>query len=402
MKICKTGRVITKTRRGEDVYFLRLNLIDDAPDGQSRKYFTKDIPTELRATKRNFSKANVLLEDAIAGYNADAEKMYVHHYLERWLASKRPSLEIISYEGYQYRIGLAVDYFKEQRIKLADLKPENIRDYYNHLLTLKHGKGKREKIGYSNRSIKDAAIILRSALSDAVLLKYIPESPAARIKAPKRNEEREDKAFIGAEDVDVFFEAIKGHRLEVVFKLILFYGLRREEACGLRWRAIRNGRIYIEHTVAHMRTTVAKDRTKTNASYRSYPIPDEIMEKLKHLKDQQEDNRLTFGNAYMETDYCFTWPDGHPYSPDYLTKSFKDVVRSNDMLDDSLTLHSLRASCVSILVHNGVDIKDVQAWVGHSDIATTMNIYARTNEARKTATADSMAGTLFKRKPENS
>ena len=43
-----------------------------------------------------------------------------------------------------------------------------------------------------------------------------------------------------------------------------------------------------------------------------------------------------------------------------MTKAFKKLVRSDERLDDSLTLHSLRASCVSILIHNGTDIKDVQ------------------------------------------
>lgn len=231
---------------------------------------------------------------------------------------------------------------------------------------------------------------------------YIPESPAARIKTPKRNEERRSKAYIDANDVNVFFDAIAGHCLEIPFKLVLFYGLRREEVCGLRWRAIRNGRLYIEHTISHMRTTVAKDRTKTDASYRSYPIPEEIQGKLEEIREFQDRNRKLFGNTYIETEYCFTWPDGHPYSPDYLTKSFKDIVRKDSRLDDSLTLHSLRASCVSILVHSGIDIKDVQAWVGHSDISTTMNIYAMTNDTRKAATADSMSRILFERGGENS
>ncbi|MBQ9631886.1 MAG: tyrosine-type recombinase/integrase, partial [Lachnospiraceae bacterium] len=84
-----------------------------------------------------------------------------------------------------------------------------------------------------------------------------------------------------------------------------------------------------------------------------------------------------------------------PYRPDYLTKRFKTLVRADERLDDSLTLHSLRASCVSILIHEGVDIKDVQAWVGHRDVQTTLNIYARTNEARKEKTADLLSTAMF-------
>lgn len=88
--------------------------------------------------------------------------------------------------------------------------------------------------------------------------------------------------------------------------------------------------------------------------------------------------------------------DGHLYTPDYFSKSFKKVVRRNPNLDDSLTLHSLRASCVSILVHNGMDIKDIQEWVGHKDIQTTLNLYARTNEKRKTKVDKKMSEIVFK------
>lgn len=98
----------------------------------------------------------------------------------------------------------------------------------------------------------------------------------------------------------------------------------------------------------------------------------------------------------MISDYIFTWEDGRPYSPDYLSKAFKKIVRRNPELDNSLTLHSLRASCVSILIHSGVDIKDVQDWVGHRDIHTTMNIYARTNEKQKQKAEEKMLRTFFK------
>ena len=57
-----------------------------------------------------------------------------------------------------------------------------------------------------------------------------------------------------------------------------------------------------------MKSTVAKDRTKTDASYRSYPVPDEIQGKPAMLKESQDKNRELFGNTYHDSDYCFTWP----------------------------------------------------------------------------------------------
>ena len=396
MKECKSGRVITKKRKGQNYFFLRLNLVDTESDDKQKRYFTKDIPTNLVVSKRNQSKANAMLEDAITEYSADAERMYYHNYLKRWLESKRPSLEITTYEGYEYRLKIVLCYFTEHKTLLTELKPEHIRDFYNYLLTVEHGTGKRHSIGYSNRSIKDIAILVRASLEDAVILKYISESPAIKIKTPHKTTDIQTKAYVGSDDVGIFLDAISGHRLEAAFLLALYYGLRREEILGLKWSAIHeDGKLYIEHTVSRVKSTIAKDRTKTDASQRSYPIPDKIRDELIKIRDRQSENRKLFGNKYIDSDYIFTWEDGHCYSPDYLTKSFKKIVRNDDRLDNSLTLHSLRASCVSILIHSGTDIKDVQAWVGHKDVQTTLNIYARTNEKQQNKVANTMADTLF-------
>lgn len=396
MKTCQSGRVITKKRKDKNYFYLRLNLVDIDDASSKRKYTTKDISTGLLANKRNKAKASALLEDAITEYSTCEDRMYFHNYLKRWLENKKPTLEVTTYEGYEYRLRVPIKYFSEKKILLTDLKPEHIRDFYNAMFTMEHGEGKRHKVGYSNRSVKDTAILIRSSLTDAVINGYIAKSPAAKIKTPKKPENIKKRAYIGVDEVNIFFDAIKDHILEVPFLLTIYYGLRREEVLGLRWSAIHDdGRLYIEHTVSRVKTTIEKDRTKTDASYRSYPIPAEIRDKLAKIRDRQENNRILFGNEYQNSDYIFTWDDGHLFSPDYLTKSFKKIIRQDDRLDDTLTLHSLRASCVSILVHQGMDIKDIQEWVGHKDIQTTLNIYARTNEKQKNKVADSLTKAMF-------
>ena len=110
---------------------------------------------------------------------------------------------------------------------------------------------------------------------------------------------------------------------------------------------------------------------------------------------EQKKNREIFGNAYVESDYVFTWADGHPYTPDYLSRKFKRIINKSEILDKRLHLHDLRVSCVSILINKGVNIKDVQKWVGHEDIQTTMNIYARTTRKRQYETGETMAKVMF-------
>ena len=46
------------------------------------------------------------------------------------------------------------------------------------------------------------------------------------------------------------------------------------------------------------------------------------------------------------------------------------------------------------MVHDGIDIKDIQAWVGHKNVQTMLNVYARTNEKQQRAVAEKMADRL--------
>lgn len=70
-----------------------------------------------------------------------------------------------------------------------------------------------------------------------------------------------------------------------------------------------------------------------------------------------------FGNEYQKTDYVFTWQDGRPIQPDYVTKAFKKIVKKSESLSTELTFHDLRKSCVSMMVEDGYSVKEVQKWV---------------------------------------
>lgn len=392
---CETGSIYKKEYAGGLYYMLRLNIIDTDESNKKLRYKSKSISTGLRATRKNKLAAEALLADEIEKYNLnnDDSHLSLAAFCDKWMKDKQSTLETTTYEGYEYRVRRIKEYFGNERLLVA-IKPADVQDFYQYLLSVNVYKGKKVVKGYSNRSLKDTATLFTAILEDAVNLELLQKNPAAAIKIPQRPVSRKQRLYLAPEDIELFRKAIGGHRLKNMFLLALYCGMRREELLGLTWSAIRNGKIYVERTVARVKTIVEKDRAKTEAGFRSYQITPEIGAILDEIKETQAYYRELAGDSYKDSDYIFTWEDGHPYAPDYVSKAFRKILKQSG-LDSRLTLHDLRASCVSILFHAGMDIKDVQAWIGHADVSTTLNIYASTNERRQKAVAETMAKTIF-------
>ena len=57
-------------------------------------------------------------------------------------------------------------------------------------------------------------------------------------------------------------------------------------------------------------------------------------------------------------------------------------------------LRELRCTCASLLLKQGVPMKQIQEWLGHSDISTTAKIYAHLDSQSKQLSAATMEQAL--------
>lgn len=91
-----------------------------------------------------------------------------------------------------------------------------------------------------------------------------------------------------------------------------------------------------------------------------------------------------FKGDYKNKDgYVFTWEDGTPYRPDYISSTFKKAATAFGRPE--ITLHKLRHTCASLLINKGWDVKRLQYWLGQTDTQTTLNIYAHFDKHRLNA-----------------
>lgn len=331
-----------------------------------------------------------LKENPVAHINpcADEAPILFTDFILEWLEMMKSSVELTTYSSYANSIkGSIVPYFKDKMLTLQDLEkhPKHIQDYYQFEL----GKGLT-----ANTVIHRHANI-RKCLQYAFQIGLIKSNPADRVERP-----RKDKylaTIYNQQELEILFKTVKGDPIELGVILAAFYGLRRSEAVGLRWDAIDYERktLTIKHTVTQMnvdgkQTIVDKERTKTKSSYRTLPLVAPFEKLLHELKAEQEEHRRVCGSAYCAEflDYIYVNEIGERIKPNFITQNFPLTLEKAGLR--RIRYHDLRHSCASLLYANGVSLKDIQEWLGHSDISTTSNIYTHLDYSSKVSSANAI------------
>lgn len=310
-------------------------------------------------------------------------------YIEQWLEVAKPTIAVATYASYCSMVKRVIaPYFRERRITLQGLTPKDIQDFYLEKLKT-----------VSASSVIHYHANIHRALKHAVKLDLIPTNPADKVDRPKKD--RFIGSFYDAKEVNKLFEVSKGTKLEFPILFGAFYGLRRSEALGLKWDAIdfENDSITIRHTVTSVTLDgkvqlVAADTTKTKSSLRTLPLVPFVKERLLVLKKEQENNRRLCGRSYHKqyAGYVCINEMGDLIKPHYVTEQFPKLLDANGLR--RIRFHDLRHSCASLMLANGVPMKQIQDWLGHSDFSTTANIYAHLDYSTKLSSADAMLSGL--------
>ena len=169
--------------------------------------------------------------------------------------------------------------------------------------------------------------------------------------------------------------------------LAVVYGLRRSESCGLRWEDvdIQNNIIHIRNTVTEYSGTVYEaETTKTKASRRDLYMIASTVDYLQTLKEEQTKSGIYNGKVCVHL-------NGHDVKPEYISRASIRFLKKCGF--DGVRLHDLRHTAATILAKR-VPIKQVQAYLGHEDIQTTLGIYTHVLSEDSIATSKAMGDFL--------
>ena len=316
-----------------DKYYVVLTHTTDGKKNQTW------VSTGLTVTG-NEGKARQIMLDMLGEKPEQAAPpdMLFSDAVRRWLEDVRHRVDEVTYQGYEVQTRAHIlPYFDDLQIRLCDVDGETLQTYIN--VKAKFGRSDGHG-GLSAVSLRQHKNVLNQTLKLAQRDGLIQTNPADLVVMP--HAAQFTGTFYTEAQMRDLLTAVKNERLYPIIYVTALYGLRRSEVLGLKWDSINFAMqtLTIRHTVARVTKVVEKNKTKNASSFRSFPLTDDAVRLFKILLQQEQYYRNHFGKDYIDNDYVFTWEDGHPYSPDYVSHTFHKLLKKYDL--PHIRFHDLR------------------------------------------------------------
>jgi integrase len=248
------------------------------------------------------------------------------------------------------------------------LKPGHIEDFYRTLY--KEGLAANSVIHYHNN--------IRKSLQALFKKQIIPNNPADLIdNRPERTVF--EASYYNEDEFNEYLKIVRDTKMEIPVILGGVYGFRRSEAIGLKHSAIdyKEKRITVQHTVTVANISgkleiVREDGVKTKTSRRSMRLLPVLEDAIERSKTRQAHFQKKLGKLYStkDRDYLCLNEYGHLLTPGHVTRKHKEILDYHGLRH--IRYHDLRHSSATILLSKGIPLNQIQRWLGHSDIGTTM------------------------------
>ena len=372
-------------RNGERhaVYSWKLTTTDRLPLGKRQCKSLREKESDIKKD----------LADSIDTYGA---QITVNELIERYLSTKI-NLKISTYELYQR---IFITYIQNSSIgnkQIFNIKNSDILKFYADLKTIN---------GLCNNTIGNVHTVLNPSFKMAVRDNLVRINPCSGCLQNYYTYSTNREALTVAQQNSIL-KFLKNDAGRYKFYYTIFYflietGLRIGEASGLTWDDINFDKqvISVNHQLIYGSVNgVFKHyigTTKNNLS-RIIPFSDGL---AKILKKYKEETYCTLNKKSYTIDgysnFVFYNRTGNVFTSRSIESVFRRLlVKYNSyelikaekenrkpVLINKLTPHVLRHTYCTRLAEKGIDIKVLQALMGHKTLKVTMQVYNHINEDR--------------------
>ena len=258
-------------------------------------------------------------------------------------------------------------------LRIDKITARHLQGFVNSLT--KEGANEKTSKPLAPKTIRHNLSFISDVFSYAVRMDLVSDNPCRKVTIPKG--EVKEKPIYSQEEIAQLLTAINGEdtKYRAFFYLIEYSGFRRSEMLGLEWKNIdfENNIISIKRTSNYTSERgIYTDTTKTKRSKRVLKISPYIMDILKELKDEQDEQALKCGDKWVETDRLYVKLNGRPMNNNTPYFWLKEFCEENNFR--FCDIHSLRHFYASALINKGVDAAAVSGALGHSTITTTIPV----------------------------
>lgn len=357
-------------------------------------------------------KEDLVLQDLRDGKNANAQTLTLNNMFEMWLKDKH-GLKPKTFWNYEYMYRHYVEPQFGQRL-IVKIRRSDVRRFYNELI---------DTDTLSINTLGNIHLVVHQVLKMAVEDRYLMQNPAEELYGEikrTRDERMEKRHALTITQQEAFIKHIANsevHRRWLpLFVFFLGTGCRVSEVTGLRWCDIdfEKNYISIDHgLVYNPRAGKTKSlyisTTKTVAGNRVIPMLSDVREQLLALQQYYLENNIKCESVVDGyTDFVFLNRDSRVQTMTSINRLIdRIIVAYNDAELESaekeertpellphFSCHHLRHTFATRLCENETNLKVIQDILGHSDISTTMNIYAEATQEAKTQSFHKLDGKL--------
>lgn len=332
----------TGTRRGRCCVTLDLGMVDGK---RKRKYFYGTSKRQAREKRDAFKLQHRGGIPTTGG--TQTVQVFLQHWLEQVVKRTKRAKTYTSYEEIT-RLYVVPSLGSRRLDRLA---PEHV----NLMIAALQDRD------LAPRTIQYACGVLSRALNWAVKQRMVAQNVVELSHVPKVR--RTEITPLTHEEAQRLLDAVRGHRLEALYRVALQLGLRQGELLSLQW----------SH-VDMQAGIISVARSKTEAGVRKIAIPPQLQQTLTAHRERQQEERHIRGTEWQEHGLVFPSEVGTPILKGNLHRQFKASLAAAG-LPHRIRFHDLRHTCTTFLFAQGVHPRTVMGILGHSTMRTTMEIY---------------------------
>lgn len=309
-----------------------------------------------------------IINEIETGQFIEMKDLKLTEYWEQWLESIKPNLTKMGFLYYKNMLNSTLNNYLGH-MKLNKLTPLHIQAFLNSVIKDKNINGSTLKHYYD---------LLNASLKQAVKWQLIAFNPCEAIETPRPANKK--ITVLSPDEANLLLDYAEKSKFKVMYLplvLALTCGMRRGEILGLQWDDIdfKNNVINIRNNLIYTKDNgLELVDPKTHNSKGSVAMLPLTVEVLKNTKKTQKEYKALIQDKYNDNNFVCTWEDGRIIRPDYLTHTFKKILKSCDLPD--MRFHDLRHTHATLLLLKEVNPKIVSERLRHSDISITLNTYS--------------------------